>query len=462
MNTNVTKSDDAYTLRRKAEVDQINAHARDKGKSALARDQWLLRGISVDYESVLTEEQIQEVKDFWKPYEFAYQNDWRLQAMYSAISGKFDPSYFGFGLQRYLLLPFFNHTTFQMIGDKSFTHLFFPEAKMPRTLLINCGGEYLDEHRNRIHYQEAVDVLFKQLENSRYGEGVIKPARGGEGKDITFLSRTLKKSELENILKRYGRDYICQEVIKNHESFARLYSGSLNTLRMCTFLWRDEVKFAGAVLRMGTTKRVDNWSQGGLACGVDASGRLQKYAFTEKGEKVTAHPATHCVFEGYKLYKFQEATELVKHLHAKIPQQKYISWDITVDEDGDLELIELNSPGSHELLQMSGQNGYGNRETVKEIFDKYLVESFFYERATFEWDYREFSNHVSLRKWCGLSEIIYIPAHIDGKPVRFVYENSINDARVKEIHVPASVIMNPKACTRVAEDCKIITSVVAK
>lgn len=445
-----------YKRQRNAEVEQINARSHNKSISALARDQWLLRAIEFDYKNTLSKEQIDEIKEFWKPYEFAYKNDYNLQAMYSAISGQFDPSYSGFGLQRHLLASFWNHETFKIIGDKNFTPLFFPGVKMPKTLLFSYAGEYLDENRLRVSYQEAIDILEDKLKTLRHGEAIIKPSDGGEGKHISFMSSAASRNDLEKTIKSYNFNFICQEVIKNHKSFSDLYDKSLNTLRMCTVFWKGKAEYAGAVLRMGTTQRVDNWSQGGIACGVNPDGALQKYAFTEKGELVTRHPSTNTLFENHQLYRFPEAIQLVKRLHAMIPQQKYISWDITVDEDGDLELIELNSPGSHELLEMAGYNGYVNKTLAKEIFDKYLIESFYYDKAVFDWNYREFNDHISLRQYYGNSKVVHIPSQIDGKPVSIVYAGAINNIQISEIHVPRSVNMNPNACTKTAKDCKLI------
>lgn len=112
---------------RLAEVKKINAHAYDKSISARRRDEWLYIPILQNADlPELTDEQRKQVEEFWEPYAFAYQNDYHQQQMFSGISGKFDPSYFGFGLQRYLQVRFWNHESFKWIGEKNFTPLFFP------------------------------------------------------------------------------------------------------------------------------------------------------------------------------------------------------------------------------------------------------------------------------------------------------------------------------------------------
>lgn len=444
-------------IARLIEVKRINEHSFDKSTSALNRDNWLLHNMDGDFDNVLSNEQIQEVIDFWKPYEFAYKNNWKLQAMYTKISGRFDPAYSGFGMQRHLLTSFWNHESFSVIKNKAFSNLFFTDTvKSPRNLLLNIRGEYLDGKRNRLSYSEALDRLYEELHKTRYGEAIIKPADGGEGKDIRFINSSIEKHELEKILRYYHSDFVCDEVIKNHASISVFYNGSLNTMRMCTFIWKDEIRFAGAVLRMGVSGRVDNWSQGGVACGINEDGSLQKYAFTETGYTVDCHPASGISFEGHKIFKYQEAVRLVKRLHGMIPQQKYISWDITVDEDGDLVLVELNSPGSYELIEMAGYNGYENQAVAKEVFDKYLISNFFVDKATFDWNYREFSDHISLRKYCGFDKEIVVPKQIDGKAVRLVYANAISNTNIERVLIPESVAMLDNSISKAASKCVVV------
>lgn len=60
----------------------------------------------------LTENEMNEIKDFWAPYDFAVQNDMRNQWVFSRASGVFDPSYIGFGTQLYILNSFWNHFSY--------------------------------------------------------------------------------------------------------------------------------------------------------------------------------------------------------------------------------------------------------------------------------------------------------------------------------------------------------------
>lgn len=114
-------------LNRGAEIYRINAHARDRMLSAERRDAWFLREklkhINTDIQ--ITEEQKDEIRKFWEPYSFAYHNDINTQINFYRTSGRFDPSYIGFGLQVHSLVRFWNNPTFSTFRNKNFSYLLF-------------------------------------------------------------------------------------------------------------------------------------------------------------------------------------------------------------------------------------------------------------------------------------------------------------------------------------------------
>ena len=406
----------------------------------------------------LTDAQLKEVQDFWKPYEFAYQNDSKQQAFFTAYSGKFDLSYSGFGTHRFLLHQLWNsHPSATLIGQKCFTPLFFHGVKMAEIYIMKIGDEFLDGDRNVISLDDAAALLVAKVSRSSAGEAIIKLSGGGEGRNISFINKNTAMAEIFNVLNNIKGDFICEQVIRNHVSFAELNPKSLNTLRMVTLNWKGKIHYCGAALRMGTGKRMDNWSAGGVACGVNADGSLNKYAFYEDGRLLDKHPVTGVVFENHKLYRFPEAVTLVKKLHAQVSQLKHICWDVTVDEWGDLVLVEVNALGTFELTQMgTGMNGYANKDIAKEIFDTYLIERFFYDKAIFDWNYREFVDHISLRKYCGMDEEVTVPREIDGKPVWILYDDAVTDNRVRKLIVPRSVRVYPRAYSKIAKTCTVV------
>lgn len=127
------------------QVEEINMHAHDLMNSARRRDMWYVNNLTdLQSDVVVTEEQIREIEEFWQPYEFAYKNDVNIQLAFYKQSGVFDPSYIGFGLQRYSLNRFWNNETFSTFRNKNFSKLLFPFVKTPTDFIANNYGIYWD------------------------------------------------------------------------------------------------------------------------------------------------------------------------------------------------------------------------------------------------------------------------------------------------------------------------------
>lgn len=95
---------------------------------------------------------------------------------------------------------------------------------------------------------------------------------------------------------------------------------------------------------------LDNAHVGGMFIGVNDLGELNEEAFTEEaftefGKRYKEHPDTHTVFKGYKLSFVPDLIKIAKKLHLNAPQLGIISWDLKVDQNGEIVLIEANTRG---------------------------------------------------------------------------------------------------------------------
>ena len=129
-------------------ADIVNArrNAQSKMRQVYERDEYLFR-MAVDPENELTEEQKKDIAEFWDRYSFAYKNNPETQRYFSGISGAFNASYIGFGLQYYYLNRYWNHITVALIRNKNFLDLVFPQAKHPKTIIRNMWARYYTEDR---------------------------------------------------------------------------------------------------------------------------------------------------------------------------------------------------------------------------------------------------------------------------------------------------------------------------
>ena len=154
-----------------------------------------------------------------------------------------------------------------------------------------------------------------------------------------------------------------------------LYAGAVNTFRVITYLWNGEVFHVPLALRIGQGgSYLDNAHAGGMFIGVNDLGELNDEGFTEFGKRYKEHPDTHAVFKGYKLSFVPELIKTAKKLHLNAPQLGIISWDLTVDQNGEFVLIEANTRGQSvwfpQMANGTGAFGRNTEEILRYIAQK--------------------------------------------------------------------------------------------
>ena len=125
------------------------------------------------------------------------------------------------------------------------------------------------------------------------GRILVKPSVGsGQGMNINFYTgNELGEKEVIDIFNKYKRNYIIQEKLKQHKDIAKIYNGSLNTIRMITFVYKNQARILTTTIRIGSGKsEIDNYSQGGFICKINPDGRLNKYALSKGTGWVSKHP----------------------------------------------------------------------------------------------------------------------------------------------------------------------------
>ncbi len=132
---------------------------------------------------------------------------------------------------------------------------------------------------------------------------------------------------------------------------------SLNTVRAFTLLKRDgTIEILGIMLRVGREgMHVDNWGSGGICYDFDIStGVCLGAGCDKKNNKYIFHPDSNIKMVGFQLPNFDELKTIIIQLAAKVPEAKYVGWDIAITPYG-YELVEMNCPGGHDILQCHGK-----------------------------------------------------------------------------------------------------------
>lgn len=320
----------------------------------------------LDKRAKLTPDQIRQIKEFWAPY-CKVSPKWVLY--YSSKNGKFDPRYIPNTLYYTIIDQHFNARKLGYgFNDKNYYCKIFSNVKQPRTIVRNIGGLLFDEQYKQISATDAVKKIIAE------SEVIVKPSQeSGSGRGIQFLKNE-QISDIKNLIRSSEKDYIVQALVKQHPALEHVHQGSLNTIRVCTLMLDDGVHVLSAVLRMGVNKsRIDNVTAGGISAAIKFDGKLDKYAYTYyTGERFDKHPQG-LVFEGYEIPSYHKLIDTVKLLAQTIGNFRLVSWDMAIDEDGDVLLIEANMrKGGINLHQFDNGPLFGDltKRVLDEVFGK--------------------------------------------------------------------------------------------
>lgn len=292
--------------------------------------------------------QQQQFDSYWKDiYGRKISNKWHR--LYESSSGVFSVDYIPEKIYTTEIEPAFNDRQYAVaLEDKSVIEALSRECGciVPETYVVCSKGQLYDHNRKPISISEAVQYL-------RNKDIVIKPTAGSSsGRGLVFCEKdkTIDEYYLTNLLLKQGTDYIAQARIIQHPMYSVFNPSSINTIRIMTFIVNNSIHHVPLAFRIGrATKNVDNIHAGGLVVGVEDNGRLLPDAYElgygDKTIKYSEHPDSKVTFEGYELPYIQEIISSAYKVHGRYPHIGIISWDYTVDDKGNVVLIEANIMG---------------------------------------------------------------------------------------------------------------------
>lgn len=302
------------------------------------------------------------VAPYWRRFGVKPRAVW--YRLFSCYSHTVDPRYIPDDVWFDRILPYYSNSSFRRFGeDKNYHAVWCREALRPKTVASQIAGVFYDDAYRIIKKEEAVRRC------AAYGRFVLKPSvDSGEGRLIRFFDGDATEEAVREAFDSFGCNFIAQEAVEQHESLRRLNPDSLNTLRIISFLFENEVHILSAILRIGGAgSRVDNIGAGGFACAVAADGRLSRWAVNRRSERCEATTGG-IRFDSVVVPNYAGALALVKELHTKMAHFKIIGWDIAIDPRERPVLIEFNTA--------PGQNQYSCGPTFGDLTEKVLTDVF--------------------------------------------------------------------------------------
>jgi len=345
-------------------LDKYMIKHRRKGEINKFKDK---RRVEITESVSLTAEQKRAIDELYKRnYGEKIPYTWHKNFM--AHAGRFDHKYF----PELLFIPEFERFMnlwpeyARAFSDKNLTPIIAEKVGVltPKVYISVTKGMIRDSEYNTLTLDEAVEKV------GSVGPAFVKPtvdSCSGRGCCVADFSEGIERvsgKAVKEFILSLGEDVVIQERLVCHKSIKDIYPGSVNTFRVITYRWKDEICHMPLIMRIGSGGNfVDNAHAGGMFIAVDDDGQLHEKAMTEFNTQFTEHPDTKVVYKNIKLDLVPEIIAAARKMHGATPQLGVVNWDFTINEDGEPVLIEANiMGGSVWLPQMAhGVGAFGEK-----------------------------------------------------------------------------------------------------
>lgn len=319
----------------------------------------------------LTKDQKEEIGCFWSQYIRLNEDAWKWFEVYNSVKPENakikyyipDNIYY-----MYIDMYFSNQRECMIFDNKNMYDLYFPGIKMPETIIRKIGGTLLNRNYSIITFREAIELCMK---NENIIIKTAKDSDGGHG--ITFWREIDGELKLASLIEN-NCDFVIQKIVSQHREISKIHDKSINTIRVMSLFFDNQVRIVSSVLRMGVNdSRLDNAHSGGIVAGILSDGKLRDVAYNIRGKRFDKHPQG-TMFGSINVPSIEKCHEIVKSQALRfVGLSRLISWDFAIDEDGEPVLIEVNlTYGGVDVHQMSNGPVFGDmtEAVLNEVFKK--------------------------------------------------------------------------------------------
>lgn len=265
--------------------------------------------------------------------------------VYSAFQGEFKEgwipdNFYGKRVVPKLKGDYGKVSDLKALTNSLFNSNFFPD----RYYYVN--GLWLTNENKIIPGHEVSEALEKSGKNF-----IFKDDNSSRGRGILILKHESLKADLDRI-KQKGNGVI-QSFINQHSFFDDIMPNSVATLRFTTMIVDNgDVSLRACYMRVGRQK--DTHIQPGtyIRTAINLkTGELDANSYTPDWQIIKKHPDTGFIFENKTIPHFDKCIKAVFELHKKIPYSRIIGWDLIVDKNDQVQIMEWN--GNHNDIKFT-------------------------------------------------------------------------------------------------------------
>ncbi len=255
--------------------------------------------------------------------------------IYSAISNTFKEGWIPDNYYGLNVVPTINGSYGRMSIMKPLNNIFFGDPSFP-DLGSYVNGIFLSKNYDVVDPVDIQDLLFESTDKI-----VHKTDNSCQGRGINFFTKdtfTIEKiSELGN--------GVFQSFIRQHETLSKFSTSSVATLRITSYIEENgDISIRACYLRLGSGIDTHVQRTSSIRVPIDlGSGSFSQQGFLPNWLTTNIHPTSQIAFEGHIMPCFDKVVSTVKRLHRKVPFVRCIGWDVSIDDNENVSMIEWNA-----------------------------------------------------------------------------------------------------------------------
>lgn len=232
-----------------------------------------------------------------------------------------------------------NNAIVRMFNDKEIAKKFDDKVKFNKIF-----NKYLK--RDWLYLDNNYEEFVKFCESKK--DFIAKPVggSGGEGIELIKVDKKNYKKTYEYLVS--NNKLLIEEKIIQNKKIGMLNKTSVNTFRIVSFFDGKETHILNVVFKIGNGGVTDNFSSGSMYTFV-RDGKIIVPAIDRDDNIFYEHPISKINIVGYEIPNYDKAIDLVKECAKKVPEVKYVGWDVAIT-DSDAVIIEGNCfPGVYQI-----------------------------------------------------------------------------------------------------------------
>lgn len=264
--------------------------------------------------------------------------------VYSLVSGGFKDGWIPDNFFDECVLPHNSGKHGELSQFRSLNAILLAAPEFP-DLAVQINGLLIGRDGRPVAGKDVAEVLFSQSDRI-----VFKSDSTQSGLGLIVLDR---EGFDPARIRQLGAG-VFQPFVRQHEAFQRIgNSTAVTTLRLTTVTddaGRPDLR--AAFLCIGRAKDEHIRAGTDVLVPVDpATGDMAPVGYVPDWQRADRHPDSGVVFAGFELPEFEACRAIALRCHTRLPFVRCIGWDLTVDSEGAVRILEWN--GGHTGIKFS-------------------------------------------------------------------------------------------------------------